>query len=312
WNPGIIKRLRRKGYDAIILGGYNHFTMLAAAWYARRNHIPYYLMNEVFLRQPRAVWKRLLKEPFLRQLFRGAAGGLPTGTLAREYLTHYGLKEDRICFVPNSPDIDGLTTAARDLWTKPKASLRSTLGLKPEPMVLFVGRFIARKNVDKLILAFQRLNSQIPVQLVLVGSGPAERDLRRMLNGERGNLPVYFPGFVQPRELPHWYAAADVFALPSWSETWGVVVLEALSCGCPVVLSDMVGCGPDVVNCPEVGKIVPANDVDALAAALKEFLLNPRPREQVTEMWRPVAEKMKYDVVARRLVEFLRRTATTK
>ncbi|MBC7077393.1 MAG: glycosyltransferase family 4 protein [Synergistales bacterium] len=309
WNPSILKKLRAKRYDAIILGGYNHFTMLAAAWYARRNGTPYYLMSEVYLRQPRSRLAKVLKRPLLYWLLRSAAGGLPTGSLAKEYLTFYGLSEDRICCVPNAPDISRLKLTANRYWTTPKPEIRRSLGLAPQPMVLFVGRLLALKNVDKLIIAFREIVTMINAQLVIIGSGPEEPNLRSLADSLTGAGQIIFPGFVGPRDLPQWYCAADVFVLPSYDETWGVVVLEALACGCPVVVSDMVGSGPDVINSPEVGTIVPANEVPVLRDAILKYLRQQTLPTRVAEAWEPVAQRMNHEAVAKRLVDFLRKTS---
>lgn len=306
WNPSILQKLRATPYDAIILGGYNHLTMLAAAWYARRHRIPYYIMCESYLRQPRPWWAKVVKGPVLRRLFKAASGGLPTGTLAKSYLIHYGIAQHRICLVPNSPDIDSLMQASRSYHSMDKRELKRLLGLGPDPVILFVGRLLPLKNVDKLIAACELLARGLSPQLVIIGSGPDENRLQSIARKSSGK--VRFVGFVSPRELPRWYSAADVFALPSYDETWGVVVLEALSCGCPVVVSDMVGSGPDVINRPEIGSIVPVNDVHSLAEALKRHILQRLPPQTLMELWQPVAQRMRHGTVAQRLVAFLTST----
>jgi len=310
WNPAILKRLREREYDAIILGGYNHFTMLAAAWYAHRKRIPFYLMSEVYLRQPRAAWKKLVKAPFLRFLLRQAAGGLPTGTLACEYLEFYGLKRAQMCFVPNVPDIETLRSQAQDLWKSGKMELRKSLGLDAAPMILFVGRLLALKNVHVLIAAFNEIRKAYDLQLVIIGDGPERQRLTNLCKELGCADRVRFAGFVAPQKLVSWYCAADVFVLPSSDETWGVVVLESLACGTPVIVSDMVGSAPDVVNSPEVGSIIPANDVSALTRALELRLKNTSSPERVAKVWEPVAQKMSYQFIAHELVEFLRKSSS--
>jgi glycosyltransferase involved in cell wall biosynthesis len=312
WNPLILKRLRQRKYDAIIIGGYNHLTMLAAAWYARQRRIPFYLMSEVYLKQPRSAWRKLLKGPFLRYLLRQAAGGLPTGTLAREYLEYYGMSRERTCFVPNAPDIEGLRQRAEVFWGEPKRDVRKKLGLDESSMVLFVGRLLALKNIHVLINAFIRLPKDLAGQLVIIGDGPEKKRLMGLCHKLAHTERVKFPGFISPHELVRWYCAADLFVLPSSDETWGVVVLESLACGTPVIVSDMVGSGPDVINTPEVGSIVPANDVASLARAMELYLSDRRRPEEVWRLWKPVADKMSHENVAKRLISFLRANSPAK
>ncbi len=78
-------------------------------------------------------------------------------------------------------------------------------------------------------------------------------------------------GDVPHERLVETYAAADVFALLSSWEPWGVVVNEAAACGLPLVLSDRVGAAPDLLRDGENGALVPAGDVAAAAAALRRL-----------------------------------------
>src|SRR5207342_2108903 len=71
------------------------------------------------------------------------------------------------------------------------------------------------------------------------------------------------------------YAVADVFALLSGREPWGVVVNEAAACGLPLVLSDRVGAAHDLLRNGENGFLVPAGDVESAARALRELVDDP-------------------------------------
>ena len=304
WNPAILNRLRACKYDAIILGGYNHFTMLAAAWYARRQGIPYLLMCESFHGLTRPWYSRVLKGPLVRWIVRGAAGILPTGLLAREYLVSYGGREERCCFVPNVPDVSGLYRSSLEL-SQQREGVRRVLGLRPGPVILFVGRLIWKKGVDILIDALPGLCPRWDLQLVIAGDGPEKARLESQVQRAGLGEHVKFIGFQQPRELPRWYCAADVFALPSRTEPWGVVVLEALASGLPVVVTDKVGCHPDVINHPRVGEVVRSEDREVMRQALAKFLQNLPSREEVHNLWEPVREKMSYQVIAGNLVGLL-------
>src|SRR5262249_45910530 len=80
---------------------------------------------------------------------------------------------------------------------------------------------------------------------------------------------VVFTGFVNQSELPALYAAADVFALPSENEPWGLAVNEAMCAGLPVVVSREVGCVADLVQNGVNGYAPDAGDIDGLARALR-------------------------------------------
>lgn len=306
WNPSILRKLRAKSYDAIILGGYNHLTMLAAARYAQRHGIPYFVMCESFHRLKRPGYRRWLKTPLVRWFVGRAAGILPTGSLACEYLISYGGRADRCVYVPNSPDLLFLREEAGRLRSD-RATLRKQLGIGPGPAVLFVGRLIRKKGVDILIEAVGKLRNRWAGQLIVVGDGP-EQQLLIELTARLGLTDrVWFVGFRQPRELPQWYCGCDLFVLPSRSEPWGVVVMEALACGIPVVVTDRVGCYPDVIPNKRVGRVVPAEDVAALAEAIAEMLSDLPSAEEVNSLWEPIFSQLNHQEVASRLINLVSR-----
>ncbi len=304
WNPSILKRLRAKRYDAILLGGYNHFTMLAAAWYAKRQGIPYLLMCESFHGLKRPTYRTVVKKPFMRWIVGHAAGILPTGQLARDYLVSYGGRADRCVFVPNSPDLDWFRREAMQLRPH-RDRIRQGLGFSGDPVVIFVGRLIRKKGVDVLLDAFGRGLSKTPSHLVIAGDGPERPQLEKQAVSLGIRNRVHFVGFCQPKELPRFYCAADLFVLPSRSEPWGVVVMEALASGLPVVVTTRVGCYPDVVNDDRVGRVVPAEEPQALAESMESLLQSRTPPLLVDEIWEPVYRRMHHAVVAANLVRLI-------
>jgi len=305
WNPSILKKLRAKRYDAIILGGYNHFTMLAAAWYATKKRIPYLVMCESFHGLKRARYRKTLKTPLVRWVVGGAAGILPTGQLAREYLISYGGRADRCAFVPNSPDLDSLRHTAFALYPN-RQVIRESMNLGSEPVVLFVGRLINKKGVDILLEAFARVVQNVPSQLLIAGDGPERTKLEEQAARLRVNDRVHFVGFQQPKDLPRFYCAADLFVLPSRTEPWGVVVMEALASGLPVVVSNLVGCYPDVINDDQVGRVVAPEDPHSLAEVMRDYLLKRPDKNRVHQIWEPVYQRMRHPVVASNLVRLVR------
>ena len=302
WNPRFRKRLGEAAHDALIIGGYNHPAMITAMRFARRRGTPYFLMSESHLNEPRTLWRRIVKRPFVRWVVTGAAGCFPTGTWAREYLVHYGADPARMWFVPNVPDVEALDSRARE-FAACRAELRRERALGDGPVVLFVGRLVPFKRVDLLIEAFAAARRPENARLVIVGDGVLRQDLeslaRRLGIADR----VDFRGFAEPSTIPAWFAAADVMALPSVGETWSVALLEALASSIPVVTTDTVGAAADSVNDPVVGSVVTSGDVRAFSAALAERMAAPADRTLVRERWAPCRRQFRYDVIARRVVD---------
>jgi glycosyltransferase involved in cell wall biosynthesis len=291
----------------VVVGGYNHPTMLVAIAWARSHGIPYYLMSEAYLGQRRSWWRRLLKAPLVRSIVRHAAGCFPTGTLATEYLAHYGASRDKLWCIPNTPDVESLWKRAR-MQRALRQTRHARHGFDGSPVVVFAGRLVGFKQVDLLLRAFQKVRCDPPATLMVLGDGPLRARLEAMAEQLQLGGRVRFLGFINPQDLPEWYSMADLFVLPSSDETWGVVVLEALASGVPVVVSDHVGCHADVVRDPAVGDVVPALDEDALARAIARRLAKPSDPEEVARRWAPIRDQYRYPVLARRLVGAIQQT----
>lgn len=296
WNPEITKRLRAGRFDAIVIGGYNHPTLWAAARHAQKQKIPLYLMCESHLHGRRSAWRRQLKQYPLRWLASRCNGGFPTGQFAEEYLAHYGMPADRLTRIPNVPDVDQLTASVRNLRQQ-RSKLRKDHCLADNPTVLFVGRLIPKKRAGLLISAFYNACRNQDVQLVIVGDGVEREPLRQQVARLKLERQVHFAEFVQPNEMPAWYAMADLFVLPS-SETWGVAVVEALASGLPAIVTDEVGCHPDVVVNSTVGTVVAARDQQALSAAIQVRLSSLIDPQAVFLAWNGVHESLRYEVLA--------------
>jgi glycosyltransferase involved in cell wall biosynthesis len=140
--------------------------------------------------------------------------------------------------------------------------------------ILYVGRLVERKGVAYLIDAAASLPR---AKVVIIGDGP-ERVALEMRAKERGVMDrVQFRGWVTPQELDQAYATATAFALPAVvdkrgdTEGLGMVLLEAMSYYVPVVTTAMGGI-TDIVDNEQTGLIVPPNDADALAAALRRLI----------------------------------------
>ncbi len=140
---------------------------------------------------------------------------------------------------------------------------------------LFCGVMNARKGVDLLLRAFDRLIRQgTSANLLLIGQ---EADLSTFLRqtSPAARARINYQGFRAPSELPKYFARADVFVLPSRYDGWGVVVNQALGAGLPIVCSDAVGAGQDLVTLEQNGLRFPTGNEESLFASLKRFVDAP-------------------------------------
>jgi len=126
--------------------------------------------------------------------------------------------------------------------------IKEKLRINDKKVILFVGRLVPHKNVDFLIKALSRLPKEY--FLLVVGNGPLLNKLKNLATFYNVNNRINFATNVSDEELPYYYAASDVFVLPSLSrlEAFGMATLEAMASGKVVIVSDIPGVRELVVN----------------------------------------------------------------
>ena len=270
----IIRAAANGSFDAVWVHGYAYTNTWLSFAITRLRGKTFFVRDEPILLHSRSIWRRAIKYPILWAVFRGAAG-LYIGEKNRRFLLHYGMPEERLFPARYCVDNAFFQSSAAKLAPQREA-LRGTFGVAgDDPVVLFCGKFTAKKQPLGVIEAFARLRERRRCRLLMVGEGELRPAAERLV-ARRGVPDVVFAGFLNQSEIVRAYAAADAFVLFSSDfETWGLVVNEAMNFALPIIVSDKVGCGEDLVHEGENGYIVAHEDVDGLASALEAVLLSP-------------------------------------
>lgn len=259
----VVKWLK-KDFDAIVVCGYSSPTVILAMLYLRLHRIPFYMEVDGGLIRPDSKLKYLIKK-FLVSL---PSAWISSGKQTTKYLTHYGAKESAVSYYPFSSlwetDIAAAAPAAED-----KAALRKKLDIPEEKVVITVSRYIKSKRLDMLIQSAADLGETVGIYLI--GGEPTEEymELKRQLKAEN----VHFVGFLKKDRLAEYYRAADLFALPTQTDVWGLVINEAMAQGLPVVTTDRCVAGLELIRSGENGYIVHVDDQNALTEAIQKALL---------------------------------------
>ncbi len=185
------------------------------------------------------------------------------------------------------------------------AEFRRRKGL-PGEFILYVGTLEPRKNLEMLVRAYALLLGQgLRRWPLVIGGGRGWMFDAMFAEVERNNLvdQVVFPGYIDSRELPLWYAAASVFVYPSLYEGFGLPALEAMACGTPVIVSNASSL-PEVVG--DAGAQVDPHRADDLAATLAEVLQSKAKREQMAAAGLTRAASFTWDKAADQITRVYR------
>jgi len=188
--------------------------------------------------------------------------------------------QEKTVVIPNGVDLDEYG------YSMSQADCRDRLVLpKDHHLVLFMGSLMPRKGVDVLIKAMKRASETLPdTELIIVGRGPMEQQLRRMVVQEGLTQQVRFEGFVaKSSKKAMYYRAADILVVPSVNsmEMFPLVLLEGSAAGCAMVVSDLQTF-KTIIHENVNGVVTKAGDEVSLALGILSVLCNSDLRKKLS------------------------------
>jgi len=218
-----------------------------------------------------------------------------TLTEKEELLQYYGALPETVAVVPCGVNPDRF----RPVDT---AAARQKIGLDMQSeLVLYVGRFDPLKGLDHLLSAIKQLVSVMPrLKLAVIGGDGEHTEERQNIHALCRRLAiepvVAFIGSVDQQDLPFYYSAADVLAVPSHYESFGLVALESLACGTPVVAT-RVGAINAIIKEGQSGYIIPEASPPLIAAGIQACLSSSPKQIQTAEEIRKTVLKFAWNHV---------------
>ncbi len=312
--PGAPQREIIDGMDVHRTGGRHTFSLAAPAYYRRHlRDLEFDVMVEDLNKVPlfTPLWGRHPLVLLVHHLFGATAFAeasipfaaatwllerplglfyrrVPAEAVSRstaEDLVRRGLDPDRIRVIPNGVDLG---------FYAPDPSVQRF----ERPAILYLGRLKRYKRVDLVLRAAARLRDDgVEARVIIAGQGDYAPALARLRDKLGLTDLVEMPGFVSEEQKRDLFRRAWVHVLTSPKEGWGITNLEAAACGTPTVASDSPGLR-DSVAPGESGFLVPHGDVDALAARLRQLIMDAGLRDRLGRSARTFAERFSWDRAA--------------
>jgi glycosyltransferase involved in cell wall biosynthesis len=265
---------------------------LMAVRFAHRHRIPCVMTCHTVMDSPFLIfWQRLVGWA-LR--FKKADRLIAVSQASAHFSHLLGFPEKRITVVPNGVDLSCFNGSI-DV-----SIMREELGIGDKPLVVTASRLIKRKSPGLLISTFARVLQVVPdAKLVIAGSGREEDNLSRQVESLNIKDSVFMVGGLAREKVAQLMAAADVFALPSKVESFGLALLEASAAGVPVVCSNAGGAA-EVFQDGFNALLYPPGDDNAMAKAIIRLLQDKELAKKISANAVATAGKFTWEMAAER------------
>lgn len=252
----VLKFLKPKKYDIIVVGGYSTPTGMLAINYMRFKKIPFILNVDGGMIKTDSKLSYFLK----KFLISSASCWLSSSDETSKYLVYYGANENHIYKYPFT-SIKDSDIVNSPICKEVKREIRKEMNIKEEHIVLAVGRFISIKGFETLIKSAYLINDSVGIYII---GGRITDEYSKIINS-LGLKHIYCIDFLGKEELAKFYKMSDLFVLPTRGDVWGLVVNEAMAYGLPIITTDKCGSGLELIVDWDNGFIVPVDDEEILA-----------------------------------------------
>ncbi|MFC4211311.1 glycosyltransferase family 4 protein [Pedobacter lithocola] len=234
--------------NAILVYGWAYHSHLNVLLHFK-NKTPIWFRGDSTLTDNQSWFKKGIRKAFLKWVYSKVDLAFYVGKANKEYFKSCGIMDEKLIDLPHAVDNNRFSKDK-----KPEAKeIRNKHNIaKSDILLLFAGKFEAKKSPDLLLDAFIKLQKP-NVHLLFVGNGALEKQLKKkaaqhLQNSQSFN--IHFMDFQNQSNMPAIYQACDLFCLPSQGpgETWGLAVNEAMACGKAILVSDKVGCHLDLLQ----------------------------------------------------------------
>ncbi len=266
--------LKLKKIEYLILSGWNNLFYQSIFVVSKMLNIKIILRCENNLYETSFIQKRI-KVFFLSIIFKLFYKFIAIGKKNNEMYIECGISKDKI--IKSNYSVDNDFFSKKKLLKKKETNLKKKFKTHNKKVFIFVGKFIKRKGINVLLDAIACLNSSPVVAkksiFLLVGQGPELTNIRQFIKLNKISN-VNLINFKNQDDLKYYYKISNFLILPSFYETWGLVVNEAMAMGKPVITSNNCGCANDLVLNGKNGYIFKKGNSKELSKLIIKILRN--------------------------------------
>jgi glycosyltransferase involved in cell wall biosynthesis len=298
----IIKEIKEYEPDLVVVPGVFDIAYWFALFYLKIKKKKVITGFDSTEADHKRIW---IKEEIKKIFIRLCDGAFCYGTKSKEYAVKLGIDEENAfigCQAVNNETILRIYTEKY----KQKEEFKEINKISKNYNFIFVGRLSPVKNITTLISAFGNIKHIEPKAnewgLIIVGDGPQRDEIKALVKKLDLEKDVFFTGGKSWREVPEYYALADVFVLPSISEPWGLVVNEAMVCGLPVIVSKRAGSYWDLVKEGVNGFGFDPYNQEELEQIMLKFIRGEVDRKQMGEESKDIIKDYTPENVAKQML----------
>lgn len=279
--------------DAVLSYGYFQKFQRRGHQWAIKNKVPIAYITDAENRQHRKLLKKLAKLVYVTWYFKKINYFFTVGNANEQYYQHYGVPQRKFVRMHYPIDID-VYRAAYEKKNELRDEIRSKLNIALNAFVMgVVGKLVEWKNQDHMVDLLANLESKgIDAEVILLGTGKTMDAIKEKATVLKKNK-IHFAGFVDPLDLPKYYAALDLYVHPARIEPHSLAISEAIYMGCPIVLSDRCGSygEDDDVQVGKNGFVYHFGDIEALAGNVQKLITDKTLREKFSAYSREISQK---------------------
>ncbi|MGD9129915.1 MAG: glycosyltransferase family 4 protein [Candidatus Woesebacteria bacterium] len=229
----LLKILSKFNPDIVVIPGWSDINSLLALLWTKKNRKKLILRTESTNREK--SWRRTLFLPITKFIIANSDLVIGSSKAAADYAKSI-VPLANTCFIYSSFDTVNFSKLVKK-YRRSKNSIKRKYKIKQKKVVYFNGQLIKRKGLLELLASFKD-KKLANIALVITGDGPLKSQVKVAVKNQNN---IYYLGYLRQNHLAKVYSIADYFILPSYEETWGLVLIEALASSLPIICSQFVG-----------------------------------------------------------------------